>query len=79
MDSDGFSWNAGLNLTFDDKHILETNERLNDKIIDAAQKLFVEQYGANEPETPLLCQSIGFAPTSHQSVQIHFDPEKVTG
>ena len=70
------SWNVDLKLTLDDKSVIANNEILNDRIIDAAQQLLRTQYGANGTESPLLCQSSGFTPTPHQSVQIHFDPER---
>jgi Ulp1 family protease len=70
------SWNADLNLTLDDRSTIANNESLTDSIIDAAQQLLTTQHGANGTETPLLCQSSGFTPTPHQSVQIHYDPER---
>lgn len=71
------SWIGWLNLSYVDKTVVETQDLLNDKVIDAAMVLMKQQFpAAQNMETPLLCQTTGFSPTSAQSVQIHFDQDR---
>ena len=72
----GNTWIENLHLNLDDRSLIENNEMLTDKIIDAAHQLLLRQYPINEIETTLLCQASGFTPTQYQSVQIHHDPQR---
>ena len=70
------SWIKELHPNLDDRNIIENNEMLTDKIIDAAHQLLLRQCSINEIDTSLLCQASGFTPTQYPSVQIHHDPQR---
>lgn len=62
-------WVADFNLTREDREVVRRGQ-LNDKIIDAVNKILSAKI-ATEPQTTLLSQSAsGFAPCSDETVQI---------
>ena len=71
------TWIPDLNLTMTDRRIIQYGHQLNDKIMDAAQKLISAQYEVEGLDSTLLGQTnTGYDPCAHQCVQIHFDDDR---
>jgi hypothetical protein len=77
QDSSGKIWIENLKLTESDKATILNGEKLDDKVIDAAQSLLKQSYyPVDGLDSTLLVQADGFDPTSNQCVQIHFDSSR---
>ena len=70
-------WIENLKLTESDKAAVVKGEKLDDKVIDAAQSLLKQSYyPVDGLDSTLLAQADGFHATSNQCVQIHFDDSR---
>ena len=68
-------WIQNLNLTHQDKSLIQDVGELNDKIVDAAVTLLRKQFPLVDGlDSPVLSETAdGFCYSAHQCVQIHFD------
>ncbi|KAE8595662.1 hypothetical protein XENTR_v10015834 [Xenopus tropicalis] len=76
LDAPPVKWLPQLGLFQEDKMILQSEEFLNNQIVDAAQSLLKSQF-KTEGLQSIINSIYSFNPVHGKSVQLHFDPERL--